>query len=176
MKPSKNRHFCMECERVKMLFESQKKADKFIEFNSADIETINGYKPERSYYCDSCGGWHITSKKDKPSGRSITDVVLDLYQKEKSDKAIRKAESEKIKLEKINNLIACYGSIEVDLASLEISNDQSSDYLKAVKRIVCAFDQIKNISPNFKGGSKRKKDLQAAVELLRPLVASNTEN
>ena len=35
MKPTRNRIFCPQCKRPKMLFESQKKADNFIEFNKS---------------------------------------------------------------------------------------------------------------------------------------------
>lgn len=46
-----------------MLFETQKKADLFIKFNSDDVEqeSKSHKKPVRSYYCDVCCGWHVTS-------------------------------------------------------------------------------------------------------------------
>lgn len=62
MKPTKNRYYCAESGRTKMLFETEKKANAFIKFNSEEIEEITGFAPKRSYYCDSCGGWHLTSK------------------------------------------------------------------------------------------------------------------
>ncbi len=45
-----------------MLFETREKADNFISFNAADIAKNNSYAPIRSYYCPSCGGWHVTHK------------------------------------------------------------------------------------------------------------------
>jgi len=63
MSKPKVRYFCLIINRPKMLFETKEKADRFIEFNEADIK--NGSKKKfkhlRSYYCESCGGWHITS-------------------------------------------------------------------------------------------------------------------
>lgn len=60
MKPTRNRVYCNDCRRVKMLFPSKEKADNFIAFNAHEIMS-EGYKaPERSYYCSSCGGWHVT--------------------------------------------------------------------------------------------------------------------
>lgn len=63
MSKPKVRYFCLMINRPKMLFETKEKADRFIEFNEADIK--NGSKKKfkhlRSYYCESCGGWHITS-------------------------------------------------------------------------------------------------------------------
>ena len=62
MKPIKNRIFCLECKRAKMLFESKSKAINFIKFNSDDIKNDSGIAPTRAYYCKSCGGWHVTSR------------------------------------------------------------------------------------------------------------------
>ena len=60
MKPTKNRVYCNDCRRVKMLFPSQEKADNFIAFNAHEIMSEGYRAPERSYYCSSCGGWHVT--------------------------------------------------------------------------------------------------------------------
>lgn len=62
MRPVKNRMFCLECKRAKMLFESKGKALNFIKFNSDEIKNANGIAPTRVYYCKSCGGWHVTSR------------------------------------------------------------------------------------------------------------------
>ena len=61
MKPIKNRIFCIECRRAKMLFESKSKALNFIKFNADEIKDESGIAPKRAYYCKSCGGWHVTS-------------------------------------------------------------------------------------------------------------------
>jgi hypothetical protein len=66
MKP-KNRVFCVDCGRSKILFETEKKATNFIHFNAKDIHEESGYSPDRSYYCKSCGGWHVTSAPKKSS-------------------------------------------------------------------------------------------------------------
>ncbi len=47
MKPTKNRIYCMDCGRVKMLFETQKKADTFLKFNSEDIKKNSTYTSEK---------------------------------------------------------------------------------------------------------------------------------
>jgi hypothetical protein len=62
MRPTKNRRFCPDCGRAKMFFETEDAAKRFIEYNSDDIEKEHGFKPIRSYYCDCCCGWHVTSK------------------------------------------------------------------------------------------------------------------
>lgn len=61
MKPTKNRRFCPDCGRVKMVFETEGSALKFIQFNGDEIMASNGHAPTRAYYCDLCCGWHITS-------------------------------------------------------------------------------------------------------------------
>lgn len=77
MKPSKNKVFCYDCGRIKMLFESEKKANTFIKFNSEEIEDSNGFAPVRSYFCAACNGWHVTHlKADEAPKVSRTDVIL----------------------------------------------------------------------------------------------------
>ena len=73
-----------------MLFETKKKAETFISFNSKDIAEGTGYKPERSYFCAYCGGWHITSHKKQLEIKSRTDKLLDLYGREKNKKKVPK--------------------------------------------------------------------------------------
>lgn len=41
MKPTKNRVYCRDCGRVKMLFETEKQADTFIRFNREEIAEFN---------------------------------------------------------------------------------------------------------------------------------------
>lgn len=62
MKPTKNRVYCIGCNKPKMLFESKKKAMNFIRFNAEDMEEKGGLAPVRAYYCSSCCGWHVTSR------------------------------------------------------------------------------------------------------------------
>ena len=62
MKPIKNRVFCTNAARPKMLFKTQSKADNFIRYNAAEIEAASGVAPRRSYWCPACGGWHVTHR------------------------------------------------------------------------------------------------------------------
>ena len=62
MKP-KNRVFCIQCLRHKMLFESESKALNFINYNSDAVKGESGFAPVRAYYCSACGGWHVTHHK-----------------------------------------------------------------------------------------------------------------
>lgn len=65
MKPTNNRIFCIGCNRPKMLFESQSKADNFIRFNIEEIAIHSHKVPTRSYYCTFCCGWHVTSVNER---------------------------------------------------------------------------------------------------------------
>ena len=88
MKPSKNRIFCNGCKRHKMLFETQLKADNFIKFNSNDILEETGKAPIRSYYCEFCGGYHVTSNTSEEIGERLNQnyhkkmVEISLFYKE----------------------------------------------------------------------------------------------
>jgi len=92
MKPTKNRFFCAECGRTKMVFETEKKAANFIKFNSAAIEEQTGYSPKRTYFCIACNGWHVTHLHDFFHVQSKTEEVLYLFYKEKEQKTLAKTE------------------------------------------------------------------------------------
>ena len=78
MKPKKNQIFCVACGRPKMLFETKAKADNFIKFNSSEMMEESGKAPIRSYYCEICGGYHVTSNNSKTHAEwlDIRDKVL----------------------------------------------------------------------------------------------------
>ena len=62
MKP-KHRVYCPGAGRPKMLFESEAKAKRCIEFNKDEPEFTG--RTLRAYHCDCCGGWHITSARER---------------------------------------------------------------------------------------------------------------
>ena len=66
MKPTKNRYFCVDANRPKMLFDSEKAAERFMKFNSEEMleGEGKGKAPIRAYYCIACGGWHVTSQPE----------------------------------------------------------------------------------------------------------------
>lgn len=71
MKPTKNKIFCLACQRPKMLFKSKSKADNFIKFNAEAIFEETGVAPVRSYFCMFCGGWHVTSNPSMEEGENM---------------------------------------------------------------------------------------------------------
>ena len=96
MKPTKNRVFCRDCERTKMLFETEKKAENFIVFNQEEIKEESGIAPQRSYFCQFCGGWHVTSIKEK-IGISKNEKLFEDYLKEKAEQIKRKELAAEVK-------------------------------------------------------------------------------
>lgn len=92
MKP-KNRIYCPAIGRSKMLFETKEKADRFIKFNEEDIKksgTIE-FKHLRSYYCITCGGWHIThaelsEEEIKKKDSKINSIIQKAFEKEEKQK------------------------------------------------------------------------------------------
>lgn len=98
MKPVKNKVFCIDCGRSKQLFESESKADNFIRFNGEEILEESDKAPIRSYYCPSCGGWHVTSS---PIARNVKTRSERFIEKRKADaearREVHKVYDEKIK-------------------------------------------------------------------------------
>ena len=86
MKPTKNQFFCSDCSKIKMRFETEDKANRFLKFNANEIEEETGLRPERSYHCIACDSWHITSKKEVWNIKSKSEVVIEKYKQYKEEK------------------------------------------------------------------------------------------
>lgn len=72
-----------------MLFESQAKAENFIKFNGDEILEETGKAPTRSYYCELCGGFHVTSIDSEEIGKRIDKQIqkrIDKYERESQAK------------------------------------------------------------------------------------------
>ena len=76
MKPTKNRVFCRECGRLKMLFENEKQALTFIKFNANNFDNK---APTRAYYCEACFGWHVTSRDGESYKNPMTENMIENY-------------------------------------------------------------------------------------------------
>ncbi len=108
MKPTKNKVFCRDCERFKMLFETEKKANLFIKFNEEEIIAESGYAPQRSYYCIFCAGWHVTSRKEN-TGLSRNEQILEQYlldkKKDEETKILKEQEKRNEIIKELENKI-----------------------------------------------------------------------
>lgn len=88
MKPTRNRVYCFDCGRQKMLFENQEKADNFIKFHQDANEFEKGYRPKRSYFCTACAGWHVTSIETYNTDKvPLSEQLIELAQSKQKDKS-----------------------------------------------------------------------------------------
>ena len=71
IKPSKNLVYCYACRKQKMLFEKKAGADNFIKYNHDGILEESGKAPVRSYYCELCCGYHVTSNPSREEGEIL---------------------------------------------------------------------------------------------------------
>jgi hypothetical protein len=86
MKPNKSKVYCRDAGRSKILFETEKKAMNFIKFNAEDIKAASGYSPTRTYFCVSCGGYHVTSNKAASYFESRDRLMVQAYDTHTQDK------------------------------------------------------------------------------------------
>lgn len=76
----KNRVLCAECGRQKILFESESKANRYIEYNARHVVNKQGNQPTRAYYCESCGGWHVTHHPEPLNfDKTPTERLIEAY-------------------------------------------------------------------------------------------------
>lgn len=150
-----------------MLFETEKKAETFIKFNSGEIEKESGYKPERSYFCTYCGGWHVSSQKEYWAIQSRTEKVLDLYEQEKEKKAVLQAELTLVRTEKRKELKENLEKVEKYISILECSEKNATCYNETLDKAFEELEKIKRIGVAFKGSGKRKKEAVKKLIVLR---------
>ena len=107
MKP-KIRYFCVACQRPKMLFDTQDEADRFIAYNRGDILRGRRKAPIRSYYCEICGGWHVTSNPSKEDAKRLDErdkaLAEEVDKKVKANlKPQKKIEKRKFTITEVDN-------------------------------------------------------------------------
>jgi hypothetical protein len=173
MKPIKNRVFCRDCGKAKMLFEDEKKANTFIKFNSKEILLNNGYSPCKSYFCIYCNGWHVSSKISKKNNISHTEKVIKLYnnqkireQKVKQDRKEAKLQNLKYLTESLDQIDGIINKIKIlienkefdycipliDFVSNELSKNESNPSLK--KRRNSLIETIQKLKVDLFGMGK----------------------
>jgi hypothetical protein len=170
MKPTKNRVFCFDCGKHKMLFESENKANRFIQFNSEEIESENGYAPNRSYYCIACAGWHVTHKQDNIVEQSRTERVLKQYDQYKQERKERQRLAQ-IKAKDIQQeLQRIFDSVEKLMALIETAIGQGN-IEECSKPLNNAFEELEKTNA-FAGSKKRKKKLLNGLKILEQEIIS----
>lgn len=144
MKPTKNRVFCNECQRTKMLFETEKKALLFMKFNNDEIAEENDKVPMRAYFCEACGGWHITHYIAPQRNKTKTQRAIEyLHTQQEIQKA--KEESQKKEQKETHN----YVINQLDEIDKQIKNGNTDEALVLVKNLL-ELSKTKNIKLRVK--------------------------
>jgi hypothetical protein len=165
MKPTKNRVYCRDSGRIKMLFETEKKANTFIKFNSEEMESESGYSPVRSYYCILCNGWHVTSKKNAFKMKSKTEIILEQYRHNKEQQAIERARKDEMRQEQAEALNKHFKNIDklIELLESKIEGGRMESCLEILNYAFAELEKAKNLL----GSKTRKKNAEATLIFLK---------
>ena len=169
MKPTKNKIYCNDSGKPKMLFKTKEKANRFIEFNSEEIESESGYSPIRSYFCVSCNGWHVTSKEERFNIALKTEQLFDLFTDkgkskltEKEREIAEKKQKEEFDKENVLDLRGFYTKIDNRISDLETIIERVNYYSESLVMIYEYLEYIKQFGVN----KKLLRDVSAAIYLL----------
>ena len=143
-----------------MLFETQAKANNFIKFNR-DLMIQDGRKPPvRSYYCEICGGYHVTSNN------SMTDAKL----LDKRDKALAERVDRNVKANQEHRPTA---DISKKLEQLDILITKGmldeAEKLLAECRLEMQMEQLRHGAANTDGYIKRMRLMERLTQKLEKL-------
>lgn len=148
-----------------MLFPTEKRADNFIRFNADEIMEETGKAPVRSYYCELCGGWHVTSNSNQ-----------EYYIEKQYKETFNWKESRKYLVGSIANLrsaylsrkyLDCYKYIEeayTEIEKAERANIDYTEYEEEVSYLEKAANGLHKICPNY------NPKLNLSIESLDKLI------
>ena len=123
MKP-KNRVLCPDCGKLKILFESESKANNFIRFNASEIPHGDRL---RSYYCPACCGWHVSSHQY--NGVNRTEIMIQRYRENKN------RYYQNLKQERLNEILPLIHNISELLRDKNIvTKNELKRRLKEIKK------------------------------------------
>lgn len=160
MKPTKNRIYCYGCKKPKMLFPSKDKADNFMTFNSDVILEETGKAPVRSYFCEVCGGYHVTSNPSVEEGERMDCAIKNRIRQFREAsinaedvKCLRHQISRRIEKAKI---LINFGFVEdaedlLDICKLDYDDVRLLDPLGTKSnRVKCKIDKLQAKITNIK--------------------------
>lgn len=175
-KPVKT-YYCHEAGKKKMRFETEKKADNFIKFNSEEIEEENGKAPIRSYYCRFCCAWHVTSNPNVDRCEAIAerkieiiDEVINQKKNSRKNKAEYKPQTNSFGVLMMEEEVVCICdrlSTLINEAKKYLKQNCWEQYLDAIEIIELEFDSISDIShEKVKKTSAKIASLKENYEIL----------
>ncbi len=163
MKPTKNNFFCLDSNKTKMRFETEKKALNFIKFNSHEIEKETGKAPTRCYFCIACNSYHVTSNKIDYKIKSKTEHILEQYNKDinkKTYKEIQKQQQLEQEQQQLKELLL---EIHQDIKKLRHLKTYPEVILDAIAKIEAKINQAKNLKP-IKGSIRKIRNIQITIK------------
>jgi hypothetical protein len=156
-----------------MLFETEAEALAFIRFNSNDILKESRRTPVRCYYCQLCGGYHVTSNPSKTDAKRMDE--RDKAMVKKIDEIIKVKNNEKPtiisiseKMERANLLMTSGNLTEVERLLKECQSD-----LQIIRKIL-----FRRTNPDTDALTRRETTMNRYLQklvTLKKLTAANEE-
>ena len=130
MKPNRNLIMCPDCGKPKIQFETEKEAERFIQYNGEEISET----PEnlRVYYCPSCCCYHVSSKKYTPKYEKRTEKLINAFYEDRESSA-KKSEA----IRNIREIVELEPTIKIDRTGS-----------KRIETFVIVNDVIKGVDQN----------------------------
>jgi len=164
-KPKSSRVVCPACGRMKMVFETEKKAQNFMKFNNQNFDNTE-VVPVRAYYCAACGGWHVTKRKtwnkykEDPAEKLVRAYKNATEKKPKRSKEVRNKEEEKNK----TLLYDAAYKLVCDLRYKYAHNRSLLD-LEELRKAKQAVEELEK-HPDKTSYRKKTSQLEGAIETL----------
>lgn len=165
MKPTKNKVFCRDCNRPKMLFPSEEKALNFIKFNSEEIAEESEKVPVRAYFCDFCNGWHVTSSETYSwKGKSKAEQLIEKSNLKADKNVLAQATGQ---LRRIEELLAKGNQLNIKGECKALIN-----YIQKNAEVLSHFPQTKDITARL----TRCVEVYSEYESLKKTIGYETES
>ena len=174
---------------MKAVFDSEKAALKFIEYNSLDIVENGGYAPQRAYYCDLCCGWHVTSHKfhnHKTKKREVLDRYIEfergkqgreeqmrLLQKIEQQEQRRQQRKLNRKMIPSNSPVAPFLTLSMSLA-LDAMIQAKVQHFNEARELVEKSVSLLNKAMNISGATSTKNTFNTCLNAFSKLLDSET--
>lgn len=165
MIPVKYRIFCPAAGRAKMSFESEKKANTYLKFNAQDYLEKKGVELARTYYCDSCFLWHVTSSKVKYNlQQSLTDRTIDAYKEVKEKRALLNVQNRELRKIARKATADALSDFEEKISIIRKMIKGNRDPLETNESVRDALAELRTISEKFVVNEKKYLKIETMLK------------